>query len=371
MAIKFIKAFGIIIGLMFGAGVFALPYAISRAGVFWGTVHLIVAGYLTIHLLVLYGKIAYFTDGEHRFTGYVEKFLGKKAKVLAFLVTSAAYYGALLAYGVLGGLFISNFFGNFSVSFSYLFFAVGALVVFLRLGKIALINFYFTIPIFLFVILLFFDSLPLINLSNFNFSGPLFNSFWFLPYGIWIFSLSAFGAIPGSKEFFDGLPFSHFKKVITASVFISALFYCLFVFSIVGISGGQTTEDAFSGVLGILGNKIILFGSIMGFLAVFTSFLALAADLKYMYQYDFKISRFFSWLFVVLPPTLFFYLGMQDFTRILSCVGVVGIGLSGVFILFMARKIRKEEGESRGSFLELLTGVAIVAAVLYELVRLL
>ena len=134
-----------------------------------------------------------------------------------------------------------------------------------------------------------------------------------------------------------------------------------------GISGSQTTEDAFGGVLSVLGNKIILLGSVMGFLAVFTSFLALAADLKYIFRYDFKVSRFFSWLLTVLPPVVLFFIGVQDFTKILGFVGVMGIGLSGVFILLMARKIREKRS---GLFWELLTGTAIIAAVLYELIQL-
>ena len=38
-------------------------------------------------------------------------------------------------------------------------------------------------------------------------------------------------------------------------------------------------------------------GSIIGFLAVFTSFIALAVDMKSMFRYDYKIPRFFAWLF--------------------------------------------------------------------------
>ena len=39
----YIKGIGMMAGLIIGAGVFALPYAFSQAGVFWGTVHLAVS----------------------------------------------------------------------------------------------------------------------------------------------------------------------------------------------------------------------------------------------------------------------------------------------------------------------------------------
>src|SRR3989338_6720640 len=39
----YIKGIGMMAGLIIGAGVFALPYAFAQAGVFWGTVHLVIS----------------------------------------------------------------------------------------------------------------------------------------------------------------------------------------------------------------------------------------------------------------------------------------------------------------------------------------
>ncbi|MBU1957064.1 hypothetical protein KJ680_01545, partial [bacterium] len=69
--------------------------------------------------------VTYFTQGKHRFTGYVEIFLGKQAKQFAFLTTIVSYYGTLLIYGLLAGLFLSNIFNQFSPAiFTIIFFII-------------------------------------------------------------------------------------------------------------------------------------------------------------------------------------------------------------------------------------------------------
>lgn len=363
---RYLKGIGIIVGLMFGAGVFALPYVISRAGIFWGFIHFVVAVSLTIFLLFLYARITYNTEGTHRFTGYVELILGKKFKIFSFVITMVAYYGALLAYGLLGGIFLSNFFGeHYAFAFSFLFFAVCSALALLELNKVALINFYLTIPLFGFVAYLVYMSLPFIDLNNFV-SGArdmFINKSWFLPYGVWLFSLGGLAAIPVTKDIFSGSSFKDFKRVILFSVSLSAIFYCLFVFAIIGVSGENTSADALSGVLGALGSRVILAGSIMGLLAVFTSFLALAIDLRGIFRFDFKLPKTLAWVFVVVPPVLLFSFGAQDLTKILSLTGSVGLGVSGALIIFMARKMQGK------SFAGLLVVTGILIAVVYEILN--
>jgi len=372
--LKFVKGLGIIIGLMFGAGIFALPFVISKAGIFWGTIHLAIALAITLLLLFLYAEVSYYTEGSHRFAGYVELILGKKTKFFTFLITVASYYGILLAYGVLAGLFLSNFFGGlYPALLTFLFFVFGAFFIFLKLEKIALVNFYLTIPLFGFVVYFVVVSLPFVKLSNFA-GGPGLFSFsngWFLPYGVWLFALSAMAAIPEAKDIFKNSPIKDFKKVITWSVLLSAFFYCLFIFAILGVSGEGTSEDSFSGVLDVLGGGIILAGSAMGFWAVFTSFLSLGTDLRDMFRFDFGLSKIFSWFLVAVPPAVIFYLGLQDFTRILGLVGSLGVGIMGTLVILMARKMRKNHqlfhSLKFGGFVEIVAMAAILIAVVYEI----
>lgn len=147
---------GTLVGMIFGAGIFALPFGFARAGIFWGMVHFAIAIFFMIALHLMYGEVAFLTEGQHRITGYVRKFLGKKAEVLAFVTTLFAYYGTLLVYGILGGIFLGVFFPSVSVlNLTILFFIVAALFSLFRFERIGTMNFYLTIPIFLFVFYLF------------------------------------------------------------------------------------------------------------------------------------------------------------------------------------------------------------------------
>ncbi|MBU1178763.1 hypothetical protein KKB69_00245 [Patescibacteria group bacterium] len=371
---KFLKGLGIIVGLMFGAGAFALPFAIARAGIFWGAVHLLIAVSLTILLLFWYAEIAYRTEGKHRFTGYVGLILGSRAEIPAFLISIAAYYGTLLIYGVLGGLFLHNFFGGIShFVLSLLFFFLGAVLILGKIENIAWINFYLTIPIIAFIFYLLFFSAPFVKFSNFSFGLKDFlpGGAWFFPYGVWLFSFGAFAAIPEARDIYASSSLKKLKNVILVSVLLTAFLYCLFIFSIVGVSGVNTSPDSFSGVLGILGQKIILIGSAMGFLAVFTSFLALGVDLKFIFQYDFKVSKALSWFLVALPPVFLFCLGAQNFVVILDLVGSIGFGIMGIFIIFMSKRLRDKgivaQKAKIALFTEAIAGFGIFVAIVYQL----
>ncbi|MBU2218915.1 amino acid permease [Patescibacteria group bacterium] len=380
----YIKGIGMMIGMIFGAGIFALPYTFSQAGLFWGIVHFIIAFLILLFLHFLYGEVAFFTKGRHRFTGYVEIFLGKRAKQFAFLTTMASYYGTLLVYGLLAGLFLSNFWqGNYKLQISLIFFIIAALVLLLRMVRIAEINFYLTVPLFGFIIYLLFVSLPSIKMGNFVGVGDI-NANWFLPYGVWLFALGGFAALPEVRDIFASSNIKHFKRGILISLAVSALFYFLFIFAVWGVSGISTSKDALSGLLGILGQKAFLIGSLIGFLAVFTSYLALAIDMKNIFRFDYGISRFFAWGLTVVPPVILFFLGATDFVRILGIIGVLGLGTLGIFIIFMARNLRKrikqndpgdmlEDGKIEYSkptkILQTIVLIAILAGVVYELWR--
>ncbi|MEW5907787.1 MAG: aromatic amino acid transport family protein [Patescibacteria group bacterium] len=345
----YITGIGMMIGMIFGAGIFALPYTFSQAGLFWGSVHFLVAFVILVFLHYLYGEVAYYTKGRHRFTGYVEIFLGKKAKFFAFLTTIASYYGTLLVYGLLGGLFFSNFLnGAHKNTISLLFFVAAGLILLLRMARIAEINFYLTIPLFGFIIYLLFVAVPSIDIENFlsniNFG---FSNNWFLPYGVWLFALGGFAALPETRDIFSGHGLRHFKKAIFISLVASAVFYFLFIFAVWGASNNNTTGDALSGLAKVLGPKALMIGSLIGFLAVFTSYLALAIDTENIFRFDYRIKKFYAWFLTVVPPILLFYLGATNFVKTLGIIGAIGLGTLGVFIIFMARKLRKiiKEGD--------------------------
>ncbi|PJE72842.1 MAG: hypothetical protein COV00_03385 [Candidatus Tagabacteria bacterium CG10_big_fil_rev_8_21_14_0_10_40_13] len=325
-------------------------------------------------MLFLYAGVIHYTEGKHRFTGYVERVLGRQYKKIAFFVTLVVYYFVLLAYGVLGGLFLSNFFkGNYAVVLSFLFFGVGAFLVFLKLEKIALANLYLSLPLFAFVLFLLFFSFNFLDLGNFSWGLSNFSFSdvsWFLPYGVWIFSLTAFAAIPEAHDVVGSCELKKFKKVILVSVLLSALFYSVFIFNIIGISGAQTSEDSLGGLSGIVNREIILLGSIIGILAVFTSFLLMAADLRDSFRFDFGFPKTLAWFFTIVPPVLLFSFGVQDFTRIIGLSGSLGMGFIGTFLVLMAWKMKEKVffvNSKATAVLSVFAVAAILLAVAYEI----
>ena len=93
---------------------------------------------------------------------------------------------------------------------------------------------------------------------------------------------------------------------------------------------------------------------------------------------DYGISKFFAWLFVVVPPPALFLAGAVDFAAIFSIIGAVGLGAFGIFIILMARKMRAviKAGNPRGLLRPNISGLmkwrpsaGILAAAAYELWR--
>ncbi len=288
----------------------------------WGFFHFFIAFLIMVFLHSWYGEVAYFGGKNKRFTGYAEELLGKKAKWLAFLLTIFTDYGALLVYGLLGGLFLGNFFHISPVILSLLVFAAGSILIFFHFEKIAGINFYLTIFLFGMVAVLFIIAFPHLKITNFNLNGSgSFSSFsWFIPYGIWLFALAGISAVPEVRDILSGSSLKNLKKVIFTSISLCAIFYLLFVFTIVGLSGKMTTEDALTGAIKILGEPALIIGSILGFLAIFTSFIALGADLKNIFHYDFKFPKWLAWVCVSVPPVVLFILGANNFITILGII---------------------------------------------------
>ena len=108
---QFFCAIAVLIGTIVGAGTFGLPYVFARAGFSAGIFYLLVLTFAVLAVHLIYGEIILRTSGSHRLVGYTDKYLGKRAKILATVVALVEYYGALLAYTILGGEFLC--FGRF------------------------------------------------------------------------------------------------------------------------------------------------------------------------------------------------------------------------------------------------------------------
>lgn len=72
-----------------------------------------------------------------------------------------------------------------------------------------------------------------------------------------------------------------------------------------------------------------------------TSFLTLGLALQEIYEFDYRIPKRLSWLILVIVPLIIFLLGANDFVRVISIVGALGVGIAGimeVITYWVARK---------------------------------
>ena len=103
---SFLLALSTLIGTIVGAGIFGLPYVISKSGVIPGIFYFLLLGGSVMLLHLLFGEICLRTGEKHRLMGYASMYLGGWARTLAALATIAGSVGALLVYIIFGGDFL-------------------------------------------------------------------------------------------------------------------------------------------------------------------------------------------------------------------------------------------------------------------------
>ncbi|MEK7084993.1 MAG: aromatic amino acid transport family protein [Patescibacteria group bacterium] len=336
---KTIEGFGLLLGTLVGAGLFVLPSVFYRAGIKWGLFFFALTFLLSLAFHYLYAALIAITPGRHRFPGYMKIYLGGFAEKLSLALTFLSFYGAVLAYGILGGIFLEAFLGVEFFQGAIAFFILGGLLFKMDLRAVGKANFYLTVLLFLFIAGFSFVVMPQIRVEHFY---SALGEDWFLPYGVLLFAFAGHSALPDLFEVVGRNSQGRFKKIIFWSLAASAAVYLIFIAAILGVSGSGVTEDALSGLYRTVGDGFIAVGSLIGLLAVFTSYVALGVDLKLTFHYDYRFSDTASWLLAFLPPVLLFVLGLDDLTKILSVVGAVGLGAFSFLTVLAAWKKREE-----------------------------
>ncbi len=334
----FLAGISILIGTAIGAGILGIPYVATKSGFLIGLIHIILLGAIILLANLYLGEIILRTNGKHQLGGYAEKYLGKTGKFFMSFAFIFGIYAAILAYLVgISESFSFLFFGNFNYSIligilfgifmSYLLFrGLRALKTFEKFGVSAIFVLFILIAVF------FTKKISFENLSSIN------SNFLFLPFGVVLFALLSFSAIPEINLILKKDKIL-MKKILTAGTLITILFYILFTLVVVGFKGAGTPEIATIA----LGPIFI----VLGIFTMFTSYLALGNALQDSFIYDFKYKKIKAWFFSALIPILIFlFIKMFKyftFIKILSIGGVVSGGLMGILILLMVKKAKEKK----------------------------
>ncbi|MBI4709289.1 MAG: hypothetical protein HY764_03760 [Candidatus Portnoybacteria bacterium] len=338
---KFFYALATLIGMIIGVGIFAIPYVCAQAGFSIGLFYLIVIGGVILFIHLFYGEIALRTTKDHGLVCYAERFFGLVGKRIVGAIIIFEFYGALLAYLIVGGNFLSLIFkpilGGSDFLWVLVFFVFGALIILFGLKTIGPAEFFMSLFLLFVAGVFIFRGAPLIN--PINLSGINWVKF-FLPYGVILFALTGGAAIPEMRQILKGQE----RKLRTAIIWgtlIPVLICILFALSVTGITGNATTEDAISGLAPYFGQKIIILGAIFGFLAVMTSFIVVGANLRRIFYRDYHLNNILAWALVCFVPLLGYLFGINNFIVIIGLVGAIAGGMEGVATILIWRRSKR------------------------------
>lgn len=333
-----VLALASLIGTIIGAGVFGIPYVMAKSGIAFCLFYFLILGAVVLALHLFFGEIILRTKQKCRLIGYTEKYLGKKAKILVSFSTIFGTIGSLLAYIILNNNFLEIILPS-SLNPLYIgliLWAILSFFVFSGIKLISQVQFLMNICFFGAIFYIFSNALPKIDMNNFILADP---KYIFLPYGVILFSLVGWNAIPGLENILREK--KNLKKVILQATIICACFYFLFGLFISGVTGINTSQEAFQGLIPFLGQKVMLLGAIFGIFAVSTSFLTSANYLKNTLIFDYKIPFLISFNLVIFIPLILFLIGIRQFILVIAFIGIFMGLVDGTVISLIYQKAKK------------------------------
>jgi len=339
---KFFLALAVLMGTIVGAGIFGLPFVISKSGVIPGFFYFFVLGFAVLILHLMLGETVLRTEAKMRLSGYSEKYLGRNGKFVITISMIVGITGSLLAYIILGGNFLKIIFSPvFNLSpfyFGLIFWVILIYFVFKGMKVIAPAAVFTNIAFFVIIFVVISVLLPDFSIKNFTLINP---GNIFLPYGIIMFSLTGFAAIPEITDILKSPEEKKvFKKVIIIASFISIVLYLIFSLGVVGVSNAKTSEEALSGLVPFLGKKIIILGALFGIITIADSFLIMCLYFRNTLIYDYHFPKTLASSTASFLPLLLF-LKFRDFTQVVGFAGTILGTIEGIIILLIFRKAKK------------------------------
>jgi tyrosine-specific transport protein len=333
---NFIKALSVFLGTIIGAGIFGLPYVASKAGFFVVLIYFFIMSFIVISFNLIYSQVILGTKENCRLPGYIGKYLGDKWEKFSFIIVFLGGIGALLAYLIISGEFLSYSTGLPVLWSTLLFFFLGSFLVFKGIKSISGIELALLVVLLIILGIFFIKAFPSIDLNKFQ---TINLEHFILPYGVVLFSLGGASIIPELKEMTKG---KNLKKLIVTGVVLSALIYLFFIYIVLGASS-VVSKDAISGMTQVLGPNIVKLGFIFGIIACFTSFLTLGLTLQKVLWYDLGVPKNISWFLVCFIPLLLFLLGVKSFINVISFTGAVSLAIEGSLMVFLYRSFLKKK----------------------------
>ncbi|MFC1685888.1 aromatic amino acid transport family protein [Nanoarchaeota archaeon] len=343
--VHFPETVALLVGTIIGAGVLGIPYVLAQSGFLFGLLNIAILGFIILMINLYVGEIALRTKKDHMLPGYAEKYLGKWGKIAITFSTFFTLFGAMIAYVIGEGEVLAAFFGGNPIMWGWIFFIVFSGVIFFRLNIIAKSGLLLTTIVVGLIILISLLAAPSMDFANLG-GGDIKNVF--LPYGVILFAFAGISAIP-EMEAELGKNKKKLKKAIILGSLIPISLYALFAFVVLGVTGTATTEVATIGLGELLGGNMVLFGNLFAFFAMATSFILVGYALKWMFYYDYNLSRGVSWILTWIIPLIFLLIFNGSFIGVIGLTGAVAGGIEGILVVLMVLQAKKK-GEVKPAY---------------------
>ncbi|MBM3204679.1 hypothetical protein FJZ48_01705 [Candidatus Uhrbacteria bacterium] len=331
------KASLTLLGTIIGAGVFGLPALFSYVGFWPGTLLFwFLAGIMLLTHVYLVEIILAFRK-KMRLAGYAREVLGKRGFIMASITYPGQIIGVNLIYIILGGAFLSMLGHGIGlhqplVFWQLLFWAIGGAIVlsgFKFLATFETIATWFLIGSMVVVIGLSTGSWNIRALSYADWSH------FFVPFGVFLFSLFGVSVISEIVEL-SGRNREKAFRAVTIGTLGAALLSWAFGVSLY-LAVGRVGRDPFD-LISALPSSWSWLLPVFGILAIITSFVTTAEDLKQTFHFDFHLRPRASWLLALFIPLLLF-ITQRDFLSTVDFVGTVFGGLNCLLVIFIALKL--------------------------------
>jgi amino acid permease len=355
---------------MIGVGFLSLPYIASKVGIWPMLFYFLVITALIVFINLIFCDLSLKTPDFKRFPGFVGYYLGKWPEVFTMISTIVGTLGVLLAYLIVAGQFLTAvlqpMFGGSELLYIFIYFIAVSLIIYFDIKIVARIEFVVLVLLFFSILFIFIDGFSQIKLSNIFTTGQI--SHFFLPYGPLLFALWGVSLIPEVEEMLRGRK-GNLKKNIVFSTILVSIFYLLFTILILGITGVNTGSVALTSLKNFISDQLVSLALLVGTMATFTAFIAQGIIFKKTLVFDLGIKHWQAFVMTCFTPMILFLLGLKSFIPILSLVGGVLLGINGILILLMYKKIPayQQSGQIKKAIVNLLALVFVIG-VAYEII---
>lgn len=339
---KGIRGTSVMVGLIIGAGIFGVPYAFVESGVFIGTLMTAAVGAALLLYHLLYVEVILRTRERHRLPGLILRYYGRRLERSATITHVLGFWGTLLAYLIVGGNFLALMIGSrlpiTHDGYTYLLFAILAASVYGGLRYVAKLEVSLVIVMLIAVAIVIIRGFTLADPAAFG--SILAGRGYVTLYGVLVFAIAGASAVPEVRDVMRGGE-RHIARAVGGGTALAVGVIYLFTLAVLSVTGALTTPDALTGLAASVGNGMVTIGVLFGLVAVISSYLVIAVNLREVFELDFHVPRFPSWLLTNGVPAALFALGAQSFIAVIGITGAVFVGAEAVFIGLLAYRARR------------------------------